>query len=225
MAKLDRNESRSRPEWWLQRVRYTAAEPTAWLHHAWILRQAAEDLWITGNAHQRSPGSELGVTVLAQYRAPDAPPIPETGGSTRDVCFMLFGFALENLAKGIIVCRDPKRVSRGKLARWHRRGSGHQLVRLFESAEIPFTIEEREVLERMSRTTEWQGRYPVPMDFNNARDGDRLIGILAVSNVWPADDYARLSALYDAAKAALIRAMEAVPPLPEDHDFGEAAHS
>ena len=182
MARRDRNERR--PEPWLQRVRYTAAEPTAWLSQARTLRQAAEDLWIAGNAHQRSPGSELGATLLAHWRDPDAPPIPETGGSTCDVCFMLFGFALENLAKGIIVCRDPKRVSRENLKSWH--GSGHQLVGLFESAEIPLTSEEREVLERTSRATEWKGRYPVPMNFDKVGSGDPLIGSVAPSNVWPA---------------------------------------
>ena len=108
-------------EEWLQRVRYTAAEPTSWLSHARTLRQAAEDLWLSGNVHARNPGSELGATVLAKWTSPDFVP-PETGGSTRDICFMVFGFALENLAKGIIVCRDPSLVSRARLKSWHDAG-------------------------------------------------------------------------------------------------------
>ena len=43
---------------WLQRVRYAAAEPTSWHHHARTLRQAAEDLWTAGNAHDRAPLKE-----------------------------------------------------------------------------------------------------------------------------------------------------------------------
>jgi len=43
-------------EHWLQRVRYTAAEPTSWLSLARTLRQAAEDLWLSGNEHSRNPG-------------------------------------------------------------------------------------------------------------------------------------------------------------------------
>ena len=78
---------------WLQRVRYAAAEPTSWLTHARTLRQAAEDLWIAGNAHDRAPGSELGATVLVNWASPDFAP-PLMGGSTCEVCFMLFGFAL-----------------------------------------------------------------------------------------------------------------------------------
>ena len=99
----------SNHEPWLQRVRYTAAEPTSWLGHARTLRQAAEDLWVAGNAHSRNPGSELGATVLTKWTSPDFVP-PDTGGSTCAVCFMVLGFALENLAKGIIVCRDPSLV-------------------------------------------------------------------------------------------------------------------
>jgi len=96
-------------EHWLQRVRYTAAEPTAWLSHARTLRQAAEDLWRSGNAHSRNPGSELGATVLANWTSSGFVS-PETGGSTCDVCFMVFGFALENLAKGIIVYERAKAI-------------------------------------------------------------------------------------------------------------------
>lgn len=82
------------------------------------------------------------------------------------------------------------------------------------------TSEERDTLDRTSRTTEWKGRYPVPMDFYKVHYGDQLIGYLAPSNIWPADEYARLWALYATAKAALIRAMQDVPALPGDYDFG-----
>src|SRR5881409_2792312 len=146
----------SNNEHWLQRVRYTAAEPTSWLSHARTLRQAAEDLWRSGNAHSRNPGSELGATVLANWTSSGFVP-PETGGSTCEVCFMVFGFALENLAKGIIVCREPKLVSRHRLRKWH--GNGHDLSALFARAAIPMSEGERQLLDRTTRITEWKGRY------------------------------------------------------------------
>ena len=149
-------------ELWLQRVRYAAAEPTSWLGHARTLRQAAEDLWVAGNVHSRNPGSELGSAVLAHWTDPGFAP-PATGGGTRDVCFMVLGFALENLAKGIIVCRDPSLVSRARLTSWH--GKGHDLVVLFERAAIAVSTEEHQTLERTTRITEWKGRYPVAMSF------------------------------------------------------------
>jgi hypothetical protein len=203
-------------EAWLQRVRYTAAEPTAWLSHARTLRQAAEDLWIAGNAHVRNPGSELGATVLVNWKSPEFDP-PETGGSTCDVCFLLFGFALENLTKGIIVCRDPSVVKKGKLKRWH--GKGHDLVKLFDQAGIAVDADERQTLERTSRLAEWKGRYPVAMNFYDVDVRDPIVGHVAVSNVWPADEYARLSKLYETAKAVLLETMKEIPALPADHKF------
>ena len=198
---------------WLQRVRFTAAEPTSWLNHARTLRQAAEDLWNAGNLHARMPGSELGSTVLVSWSAPDSEH-PETGGSTRDVCFMLFGFALENLAKGILVCRDPTVVSQGRLRRWH--GNGHDLGPLFERAKISLTDDERRLLDRTTRITEWKGRYPVAMNFDEVGPHDPIIGYIAVAESWPPDDYHALSGLYDRAKTALLQTMKEVPPLLAD---------
>ncbi|HAF11548.1 MAG TPA: hypothetical protein DCK98_15910 [Chloroflexi bacterium] len=208
------------PEAWLQRVRLTAAEPNFWLETARKLRQAAEDLWIAGNNHQRNPGSELGVALLFKWTNPETrdQPVPETGGSTREQCFMMFGFALENLAKAIIVCHDPVLVRRDKLQKWH--GHGHDLGRLFDWAKIPLSDGERQVLDRAARLIAWKGRYPVPMSFYEAGAQDPLIGYIAVGDSWPPDEYARLSVLYDKAKAEVQRTIQDVPALSADHDFG-----
>ena len=203
-------------EQWLQRVRFTAAEPTSWLLHARTLRQAAEDLWLSGNAHDRNPGSELGATVISQWTDP-AFVRPETGGSTCDVCFMVFGFALENLAKGIIVCRDPSLVSRVRLKSWH--GGGHDLVALFRRANIPVSPEENNTLARTARIAEWKGRYPVAMSFYEVGVQDPILGHTAVSNVWPADEFARMRQLYERTKTVLIETMEQVSALPADYKF------
>ncbi len=61
------------------------------------------------------------------------------------------------------------------------------------------------------------------MDFYKVRYGDQLIGYLAPTNIWPADDYRQLSALYDKAKTMLVQVMQDVPPLPTDYDFGDDA--
>lgn len=205
------------PESWLQRVRFTAAEPTSWLSHARTLRQAAEDLWVAGNEHDRNPGSEIGAQVLSAWTAPGFVR-PETGGSTCDVCFMLFGFALENLAKGIIVCRDPGVVTRTRIATWH--GEGHNLVTLFDRAAVPYDDAEGAALERITRITTWKARYPVAMKFYDVGPQDPIIGHIAVSNVWPGEEMTRLRGLHDRAKAILIETMRITPPLPFDYDFG-----
>ncbi len=216
-APIGRADMTQENDAWLQRVRYTASEPTSWLQHARTLRQAAEDLWTAGNAHDREPGSELGATVLAKWTSPGFVR-PETGGSTSEVCFMVFGFALENLAKGIIVCRDPTVVAKYRLKKWH--GNGHDLSTLFDQAEISVSEEERQLLARTTRITEWKGRYPVAMNFDEVDAQDRIVGHIAVSNVWPADDYTQLCNLYERAKTILLGTMEHVPPLPADYNFG-----
>ena len=131
---------------------------------------------------------------------------------------MVFGFALENLAKGIIVCRDPSVVGKKRLSNWH--GNGHDLVALFARAAIAVSDEERQVLLRTSRTTEWEGRYPVAMNFDKVGGQDRIIGHVAISNVWPVDEYSALCILYQRAKQILEKTMEEVPSLPADYDFG-----
>lgn len=130
---------------------------------------------------------------------------------------MVFGFALENLAKGIIVCRDPSLVSKARLKSWH--GAGHDLVVLFARAAIALDADECQTLERTTRIAEWKGRYPVAMSFYEVGAQDRIIGHVAVRNVWPADEYDRLCRIYDSAKLALIELMKAVPPLPPDYKF------
>jgi len=54
----------------------------------------------------------------------------------------------------------------------------------------------------------------------NAGLQDPMVGHIAVSNDWPADDYAGLCTLYERAKTALLETMKDVPPLPIDHNFG-----
>lgn len=133
------------------------------------------------------------------------------------MCFMLFGFALENLAKGIIVGRDPKVVTR---KRWQG-GNGHNLAALFDRAKIPLTDDERDLLDRTSRLTVWKGRYPVHLDFYKVDRRDRVLGHLVVESWSPLDDYNGLTAVYDRAKALLNQTVRDVPPLPEDYDFSD----
>lgn len=128
---------------------------------------------------------------------------------------MVFGFALENLAKGIIVCRDPTLVSKDRLRKWH--GNGPR--RAIQSAAISVSEQEHQLLERTTRITEWKGRYPVAMNFDEVGAQDRIIGHIAVSNVWPADDYTLLRQLYERAKVILLETMKNVPPLPADFNF------
>jgi hypothetical protein len=130
---------------------------------------------------------------------------------------MLFGYALENLTKGIIFCREPDLITSTAL---QRLGShGHGLAYLFDRAGISLTEDERKVLDRTTRLTVWKGKYPVPLKFSDTGLEDPMLGYIAFSGTWPPDEYINLTALYDRVKAELIKTMEAVPPLTDDHNF------
>ena len=132
---------------------------------------------------------------------------------------MLFGYALENLVKGIIVCRDPTLVTEKRLRRWDKRG--HRLIALFADAGIQLDESELNLLGRVTRMTEWKGRYPVPLDFSKTDpQSDAVIGSLVVTSRWPVEDYEGLVDIYEKTVVELKRTMSENPPLPADHDFG-----
>jgi hypothetical protein len=223
MTKSKKSDAKARPkkavpEDWLQVTRHTAAEPISWHRKAFGLREAAGLLWDAGN-EGRVPSAGPKREVLAHWKAEDFES-PKTGGSigVQEACFMLLGFALENLTKGILVCRDPRLVTKSELRRWH--GDGHDLTRLFDRCEIPLTEEERALLERTTRLVVWQGRYPVPMSFYDIEPGkDMLLGQVSVGR-WPEPDFNSLQALYEKVEAELRRTMAETSPLPPDYNFG-----
>ena len=57
------------------------------------------------------------------------------------------------------------------------------------------------------------------MSFYDVGVQDPIIGHVAVSHVWPADELAVCVKLYERAKAVLVEIMEKVPPLPADYKF------
>ena len=45
-----------------------------------------------------------------------------------------------------------------------------------------------------------------------------MIGYVAATNIWPADDYAQACALYDKAEKAIVQVLQEVPPLAADYE-------
>jgi hypothetical protein len=79
----------------------------------------------------------------------------------------LAGLALENLAKSVIVAREPALVAEDRLhPTWP--GTGHRLRSLFRQAHIGLTWEEARLVLGLQSYVEWGGRYPIPKRF---RDG------------------------------------------------------
>jgi hypothetical protein len=132
-------------DWWTQVTRGAAADPTAWRASARRLHESAELLWRRFAARSGAKWQD------------DWGDLPGA--------LMLAGFALENLAKGLIIAREPERVRRDHLQKWSK-GAGHELGDLLRGAGVDVAAGgEALTIERLEYHARWAGRYPVPMWF------------------------------------------------------------
>ncbi len=128
----------------------TGQEPGIWLGEALQLKRAAELVLAELNG------------VLSVY--------PHGRASYEDLSLfkaymLLSGIAIENLVKGILVCRDPSIVGNDKVdkVKWKGSSHGHDLAELAKQTGIPFTLEEKGLFRRLSAFVVWGGRYPIPI--------------------------------------------------------------
>lgn len=162
-----------------------ASRPEVWLRTARVLRRAADLLWRSvREAFEVSRGPAAQPGVRRRYLPdPTAAEEAQMRLELLSVVMMLAGFALENLAKGMIIGRETKRVTPAGIERWHK---GHDLVALFARAEFALTAEETDLARRMTAHVVWGGRYPVPMKFTPTAERH-----------WKHTDYDVFSELFD----------------------------
>ena len=95
-----------------------------------------------------------------QQMARNASPLEFNNLEVAGAATLLFGLAVENLLKAIIITREPKTVEDGRLRDWP--GNGHELILLAEKANIRLDAQQQDLLQRLVAFVEWAGRYPVP---------------------------------------------------------------
>jgi len=76
------------------------------------------------------------------------------------VAHMLFGLAFEVALKGMLVAKRPEFVGADKLSESFT--GKHVLLELFKTAEITLSRVEQRLVQRLSQSILWAGRYPVP---------------------------------------------------------------
>jgi hypothetical protein len=142
-----------------------AQHPNGWLDIATRLAAAAE-LILLNEVAQEVPyfraREEATQTALALACA--AP--PEGAGQADIECDppnylpaqLLYAFAMENVLKGLAIAKDPSLLSRKEL---QRQIKSHHLPSLAKLAAFEVAVQERPLLEAMSRIALWGGRYPV----------------------------------------------------------------
>jgi hypothetical protein len=144
--------------YWLEQAQATAQNPGGWLHTADALKRSADVLLATSDEDRR----EL-VEAFSKGEWPSiADELADVAGAPFlwPVYLQLAGLAIENLAKGISIARDPTITEPDKgdrLFKW-----GHISAKLFDQLEIPLDEKERALVDGLSVYVEWAGRYPVP---------------------------------------------------------------
>ncbi len=139
--------------------------PLNWALYAQPLARAAALVYARGQE-----GRQLYATLYGRDASglPTARPEPITTAELelmRDaplwkVGLMLIGMAVEDMAKGIIVGRNPTKIAEGKMTGVP---TSHDLAELVRSCKVPLTDDEVVALRVLSEFVRWAGRYPIPM--------------------------------------------------------------
>ena len=168
--------------------------PWDWLKKAQLLRDASNQLFVRFENDQLAHDERFERELSFDLDAPDD-----------SVLMMLFGFAIENLLKGLYVstlknAKRPRTLNELGVSR-------HGLAVIAKKVEAAlgeqFSESEIKLLTDLEQTIVWRGRYPSPVD------ADRLIStssdtlFSAPSFQYPEHHFAA-SKLYDRLEALLI---------------------
>jgi hypothetical protein len=168
--------------------------PWDWLKKAQLLRDASNQIFVRFENDQLAHDERFERELSFDLDAPDD-----------SVLMMLFGFAIENLLKGLYVstlknAKRPRTLDELGVSR-------HGLAVIAKKVEAAlgeqFSESEIKLLTDLEQTIVWRGRYPSPVD------ADRLIStssdtlFSAPSFQYPEHHFAA-SKLYDRLEALLI---------------------
>ena len=130
--------------------------PRDWRERAEVLKASADLL-------MRTRMEKL--QALAKW-TPDQPKIESRWDDSHTVAFMLAGYALENVYKGIMFTKTPQDIRRiGEIFKDPKCQGGHDLIWLAEQAGLTLSADEAKTLEILTEHSLWAGRYPCPKNF------------------------------------------------------------
>jgi hypothetical protein len=90
--------------------------------------------------------------------------------------YMLLAFAVENLFKAAIIgCSSLLLKERFQLdGKFPKELQTHDLVELANKANFDFSVEEEDLLRRLTRHAIWAGRYPVPLNYKKSAGSEKF---------------------------------------------------
>jgi hypothetical protein len=132
--------------------------PGAWLATAEKLAEAAET--IAANQAKLKQGYQDACEVAAKESEASESGVAEIRHVEPNYlpAGLLYGFAIENALKGLIIANQPDILSASRI---DPQIASHDLIALATSAGLTLSDDERKVLGLMSIIVEWAGRYPV----------------------------------------------------------------
>lgn len=168
--------------------------PWDWLKKAQLLRDASNQLFVRFENDQLAHDERFERELSFDLDAPDD-----------SVLMMLFGFAIENLLKGLYVstlknAKRPRTLDELGVSR-------HGLAVIAKKVEAAlgeqFSESEIKLLTDLEQTIVWRGRYPSPVDADRliSTSSDTLFSAPSFQN--PEHHFAA-SKLYDRLEALLI---------------------
>ena len=146
----------------------SGADPQMWLSTAERLFYGGRSLWVMASRHWPLPLRDAHPAEPGMF----------------SVALLLFGYAMENALKGLIVQRRVAPSVRNKKGELAREIITHNLAKLADAAEVRLQREERDLLLRLKTFVEWAGRYPVMKDLGGLRDGQ----LVPNASFHPVDD-------------------------------------
>jgi len=145
--------------------------PIAWKRKASKLKYAADrlfDLYYESRSRfleRFSQEAEEGTGPIASWHtATEAELSKEVADISliTEYC-LLMGYALENLIKGILMAEHPEFF---KLDAKVKDIRSHNLVSLCKRCSLDITVDETELLKKLTDHIEWVGKYPVPLEIS-----------------------------------------------------------
>ena len=134
------------------------AMPDGWLDLADELHDAAEMLWTVSHSTLRLQAESV---VRTDTPRVDDDIIHRKFVGFSRTYFLLAGFAIENLTKGLLVARDPSHITDGRLSNSLKT---HRLTNLLKRLDmVGLTEPEISFAEAAERAIPYWGRYPVPV--------------------------------------------------------------
>jgi hypothetical protein len=151
---------RLKPDQYLDAIQFSErmSDAALWVRHAEELLASAHIL----EGEVRQHWAEVSVEGTRVVSAPSRP-------SPQGAYFLLVAYALENYFKAVLIHRNVASFRNHLLPCIPDYLKQHDLVKLAKKTGFGLDVSEEELLTRLTRSSTWAARYPVPTDSDALR--------------------------------------------------------